>query len=677
MNSVSNLTLAAAIFVVHLAPITLIAAVNLAADATVTASSQLNSSYPPENVIDGEISDASRWLSADSPDEKWLILEMPETRELGGAVVYSGWQTGSAVADFRIEQRIEGSWEPILGAEVTGNSSQEVLVRFVEGARTDALRFLFQDDGVARVREIEVLGPEDVPEIEEHPDYVELNRSRYIVKRLNGGKPIITKEMFDALGATDREGGSINGATMVRLPDWLAPEDRADPSARYYLYFAHHGGHYIRMAWSEKPTGPFTLYRVGSHIPVGTRGVLDMGEDRLIEAAEHYGFKLHIASPEVLVDDENRRFVMYFHGVGDGGVAGQYSMPAVSDAGLDFSDGLQPCAAGISYFRVFHVHGQAYAFANACKTFRAPEGTRATDDLAINPPEDHPIGFYWDWLKEFREEKIEGIWAEKLGITDPEGNIRHHSLLKVDENRFQLFYTVKEANPPERIFMTEFDATDPDWRDWTFSAAEEIMRPRLDWEGVNRPIKVSRSGGGSGHELRDPYIFRDDDGTLYLYYSGQGEDAIGVAQLIPRTYSLWQEEQDWPDGADQGMLEDSDSDGACNLLEYALGLNVRLPDVEKLPDFTLIQAEDGPWWSFTFRRSHLPTDLDYSVRQSGNLAGWTNLPVDGVDVKRRILSENIDGDGIAELVEIRVRDSPLVNNLFLRLKVAVAGDDVL
>lgn len=353
----------------------------------------------------------------------------------------------------------------------------------------------------------------------------------YEVERLNEGEPIISEEMFEQVGATEREGQNINGATLVKLPAWLPPERRADPSAQYYLYFAHHGGRYIRMAWAASPAGPFTLYRVGAGVPVGSRGVLDMGEGRLVKAADSYRFKGHIASPEVLIDDENQRFVMYFHGVGEGGVAGQYSMPAVSPDGLDFNGGLQPCAAGTSYFRIFHVNGQAYAFANGCRLFRAPAGTKATDDRAMNPPDDFPTGYYWKELPDFRE-KIEGEWAEKLLVGHGPGQIRHCAILPVGENRFHLFYSVKKDHPPERILMTKFDATDPDWRKWTLSAAEEILRPERAWEGVNEPVENSRKGGGTGlHQLRDPYVFRDLDGTLYLYYSGSGEEAIGVAKL--------------------------------------------------------------------------------------------------------------------------------------------------
>ena len=39
------------------------------------------------------------------------------------------------------------------------------------------------------------------------------------------------------------------------------------------------------------------------------------------------------------------------------------------------------------------------------------------------------------------------------------------------------------------------------------------------------------------NQLRDPYVFQNDDGRLYLFYVGRGEDAIGLAQLERTTPS--------------------------------------------------------------------------------------------------------------------------------------------
>ena len=59
------------------------------------------------------------------------------------------------------------------------------------------------------------------------------------------------------------------------------------------------------------------------------------------------------------------------------------------------------------------------------------------------------------------------------------------------------------------------------------------MRPEQQWEGDSLPIYPSLRGelDIEAHELRDPFVFRDSDGDLYLYYVGGGEQAIGVARL--------------------------------------------------------------------------------------------------------------------------------------------------
>jgi hypothetical protein len=49
------------------------------------------------------------------------------------------------------------------------------------------------------------------------------------------------------------------------------------------MYFARHGrdrvGDCIRMAWAERIEGPWHLFHVGEDVPVGQRGVLDLGSN--------------------------------------------------------------------------------------------------------------------------------------------------------------------------------------------------------------------------------------------------------------------------------------------------------------------------------------------------------------------------------------------------------------
>ena len=54
-----------------------------------------------------------------------------------------------------------------------------------------------------------------------------------------GDAPIVTEDML-----AGPDGESINGPTLIRVPDWVK-----NPLGRYYLYFAHHAGKYLRLAY--------------------------------------------------------------------------------------------------------------------------------------------------------------------------------------------------------------------------------------------------------------------------------------------------------------------------------------------------------------------------------------------------------------------------------------------
>ncbi len=52
-------------------------------------------------------------------------------------------------------------------------------------------------------------------------------------------------------GLEGRVGDNINGPSLIRVPDWLE-----DPLGKYYLYFAHHGGYHIRLAYADAMEDP-------------------------------------------------------------------------------------------------------------------------------------------------------------------------------------------------------------------------------------------------------------------------------------------------------------------------------------------------------------------------------------------------------------------------------------
>ena len=57
------------------------------------------------------------------------------------------------------------------------------------------------------------------------------------------------------------------------------------------------------------------------------------------------------------------------------------------------------------------------------------------------------------------------------------------------------------------------------------------MKTDLNWEGGNLKDVKSRKGttAKKSNDFRDPFIFKDLNGKLYLLYSGGGEKKIGVS----------------------------------------------------------------------------------------------------------------------------------------------------
>lgn len=352
----------------------------------------------------------------------------------------------------------------------------------------------------------------------------------FIITRLNSGQPIITETMFEALGATTYESYNINGPSVIRVPDWIAPGNRADPNATYYMYFAHHAGNYIRMAWAMDIEGPWHLCQVGSGVDLGDRGVLDLGSDDEINIGNGITIYDHVASPDVFVDDNNQRIVMYFHGPTKvNGSSSQKSLVATSSYGLDFMSSIEPVRLGRFYFRVFEYKGNLYATSNSGFLFKA---------LDPNDPWTPPISFdFKDDLWAIRSDSPFQNDIDDANFADvPDEPLRvRHSTVRLVGDTLQVLYT-RIGDCPERIMMSTMDLSAGDYELWdsTFPP-REILQAELDWEGGDIPPTNSQGSTApeNVNELRDPYIFKDNDGTLYLFYCGRGEDAIGVAHIQP------------------------------------------------------------------------------------------------------------------------------------------------
>jgi hypothetical protein len=306
-----------------------------------------------------------------------------------------------------------------------------------------------------------------------------------VAERIGDG-PVIAPGMKGLEGAL---GENIDGPAVIRVPDWLP-----NRLGRYYMYFAHHRGTYIRLAYADRPEGPWTIYAPGT---------LKLEETTAIH---------HVASPDILVDEANKRLLLYFHGPTEmpdrdygGRPYAQSTFLATSTDGLKFRQVAADFAA--PYMKVIALEGAVYGMAMADKKSAYPA-----------------------WLRSAR------LFRSKDGLPPFEpgprmlDEMRHGAMLLRGE-MLHLFYT-RVGDSPERILHAAVD-TRPDWTEWTASAPEEILRPERSWEGAELAATASRGGMSAGAEraLRDPAVLVDDAGTAWLYYTVAGEKGIAVARL--------------------------------------------------------------------------------------------------------------------------------------------------
>jgi hypothetical protein len=279
--------------------------------------------------------------------------------------------------------------------------------------------------------------------------------------------PIIRPHMDGRMGA------NVNGPSLIRVPDWLER-----PLGRYYLYFGHHDGRYIRLAHADDLLGPWSTHGAGV-LPLAAAGVAG-----------------HVASPDAHVDTGRREIRMYFHGsdTPSGGGGEQLTRVATSRDGLTFATRPEPL--GLPYFRAFRFGGWWYALAMPGVLYRSRDGL--------------------------------GDFEEGPTLFGPE---MRHSAVRLERDRLQVFYT-NAGDCPERILLSTIELRG-EWREWRASPARVILEPEREYEGGDLPLEPSRRGLAPDpvRELRDPAIF-EEDGRTYLLYSVAGEQGIALAEIL-------------------------------------------------------------------------------------------------------------------------------------------------
>ena len=166
----SILCTTAPLLYLFLASVLQAADVNLAKEATASASS-FQGAYVPHKVNDGIVSDASRWLAAENDSKPWVELTFPQPTKVGMIDVFSGWKTdaGSRLKDFDVLVEVNGTWKRHDEWNIRNNTKSSKRI-YIEQNNVTKVRLELLRAGAARVREIavynnkEALGLKDVGE---------------------------------------------------------------------------------------------------------------------------------------------------------------------------------------------------------------------------------------------------------------------------------------------------------------------------------------------------------------------------------------------------------------------------------------------------------------------------------------------------------------------------------
>jgi hypothetical protein len=268
---------------------------------------------------------------------------------------------------------------------------------------------------------------------------------------------------------------NVNGPSVIRVPDWVD-----GPLGRYYMYFAHHRGSFIRFAFADDLNGPWTVKK---------EGVLDLADTPALD---------HIASPDVLVDDENQIIRMFYHSVDDTSTWKQTTYMATSTDGLSFHSGDTPI--GPPYLRAFRTGEQWWAIA---KIRGGPGGVLLRADSPDGPFAEGPVFL---------------------------PGMRHGTALPTGSGVEIVFSRIGDA--PERLLRTSIDVVRM-WDEPYQTEITDLLRPEREYEGGHLPVSDSQVGEATGpvNALRDPYLFLDETGETYLFYSIAGENGVAMATI--------------------------------------------------------------------------------------------------------------------------------------------------
>ncbi len=80
--------------------------------------------------------------------------------------------------------------------------------------------------------------------------------------------------------------GNTTYPSVIRIPGWISPADRADPTANYYMYYGTHNGLHIHMKWAQTVDGPWTEPGMPLGLPALTPEQIQFIETWLLQGAK-------------------------------------------------------------------------------------------------------------------------------------------------------------------------------------------------------------------------------------------------------------------------------------------------------------------------------------------------------------------------------------------------------
>lgn len=273
----------------------------------------------------------------------------------------------------------------------------------------------------------------------------------------------------------------VDGPTVIKVPEWVPFS-----LGSYYMYFADHRGKYIRFAYADSPRGPWTVYPIG-----------------VLYVDDAFPLAKHIASPDIVIDDEAHTIYMAVHGGSD--EVAQKSILVESANGIQFTQDpsyAQSVYLDYAYIRLFEYRDAVFAFV--------------------------PSQLGQKTVQIFRANSITESFSHFATI-DARKELRHVALTRDGDTL--TVYSTSVGDTPERVERSTINLAAPS-ADWAMSEPQCVRAPTESWEGTGFPYIPSVRGSAiKVRQLRDPFVFTDGADTI-LYYSFAGERGIASAVLV-------------------------------------------------------------------------------------------------------------------------------------------------